>query len=157
MLVEGKMVRIISLENPMVQAWLIAESINCRIIQNLLDNLYLVLKTEQLDSFLLYLENLGDDSDFINSFHDISYNNILKVENKSDAVSANFLSEETVGIYNLDEADQLLIDERSLGIYEVTIEKIYSNSIIDKYINGQNLYLTIPLQQICICMCHGQK
>ena len=32
MLVEGKMVRIISLENPMVQAWLIAESINCRII-----------------------------------------------------------------------------------------------------------------------------
>ena len=41
-----------------------------------------------------------------------------------------------MGIYNLDEADQLLIDERSLGIYEVTIEKIYSNSIIDKYING---------------------
>ena len=68
------------------------------------------VKTEQLDSFLLYLEHLRDDSEFFDSFYDIFYNKILKVENKSDAVSADFLCEETVGISNLDDADQLLID-----------------------------------------------
>ena len=55
MLDEFECVKIISLLNIMVQAWLITESINCRIIKNLFGNSYLVLKTEQLDSFLLYL------------------------------------------------------------------------------------------------------
>ena len=55
----------------MVQAWLITENINCRIIKNLFGNSYLVLKTEQLDLFLLYLENVRDDSEFFNSFYDI--------------------------------------------------------------------------------------
>ena len=68
------------LDNIMVQAWLITESINCRIIKNLFGNSYVVLKTEQLDSFLLYLENLRDDSEFFNSFYDIFYNKILKVK-----------------------------------------------------------------------------
>ena len=116
MLDEFECVKIISLDNIMVQAWLITESINCRIIKNLFGNFYLVLKTEQLDSFLLYLENVRDDSEFFNSFYDIFYNKILKVENKSDAVSADFLCDETVGISNLDDVDQLLIDKGSLGI-----------------------------------------
>ena len=114
----------------MVQAWLITESINCRIIKNLFGNSYVVLKTEQLDSFLLYLENLRDDSEFFNSFYDIFDNKILKVENKSDAVSADFLCEETVGISNLDDADQLLIDKGSLGINEVIIDPTVCNKEI---------------------------
>ena len=109
---------------------MITESINCRIIKNLFGNSYLVLKTEQLDSFLLYLENLRDDSEFFNSFYDIFYNKILKVENKSDAVSADFLCDETVGISNLDDADQLLIDKGSLGINEVIIDPTVCNEEI---------------------------
>ena len=49
MLDEFKSVKIISLDNIMVQAWLITESINCCIIKNLFGNSYLVLKTEQVD------------------------------------------------------------------------------------------------------------
>ena len=127
MLDEFECVKIISLDNIMVQAWLNSESINCCIIKNLFGNSYLILKTEQLGSFLLYLENLCDDSEFVNSFYEIFYNKILKVENKSDVASADFLCEKTVGISNLDDADQVLIDKGSLGINEVIIDPTVCN------------------------------
>ena len=60
----------------------------------------------------------------------------------SDTVSVDFLCEETVGISNLDDADQLLIDKGSLSINEVIIdpavcnEEIHAEELSDKPVSN---------------------
>ena len=110
-----------------VQAWLIAENINCRFINNLFGKSYLMLKTKQLDMFLSYLENLRENSDCsICDFYDIFREKILNLQNKRDTV----VSTETKELYDVDNTDPLLIDEGSLIINEVIIDPTVCNEEI---------------------------
>ena len=117
-------------ENDLLQAWLIFENISCRSIKDLFGKSYLVLKPEQINVFLLFLDDLRENSESFSNFYDNFSSKIFEMKNKSKKVTSsetqtfsNLDCGETQTFSNLD-CDSLLIDQDSnLAINEVIADQ----------------------------------